>query len=57
MRCTLTFMDLPTDNLATVDVFNQVEVVEAPLECRGQVGDVPGVDLIRAIGLVPFGLG
>jgi len=32
MRCTLAFMDLPTDNLAAVDVFDQVEIVEAPFK-------------------------
>ena len=55
MGRTLFFMNFPANNLAAVDVFDQVEIVEAPLECRGQVGDVPTLDLIGAISLVPFG--
>jgi len=50
MGCTLLFMDFPANDLATVDVFNQVEVVEAPLQCRGKIGDVPAPHLLGANG-------
>ena len=40
-------MDFPAHDFTAVDVHNQVEIKEAPLDPSGQVGDVPGPNLLR----------
>ncbi|MPM72115.1 hypothetical protein SDC9_119088 [bioreactor metagenome] len=43
-------MDLPPDDLAAVEVLDQVEVEPAPLHLRGQIGHVPTPDMARRGG-------
>ena len=41
---------LPADDLAAVEVEDQVKVEEHPPHRAGQVGDIPAPDLVRAVG-------
>ena len=50
-------VDLPADDLAAVDVQDEVEVEEGPAQVGGQIGDVPGPDLVGAGGLPRLGAG
>src|SRR3954469_24960947 len=45
-------MDLPADDLAAVDVEDQVEVEEAAPDRAGHPGDVPAPDLAGTTGAV-----
>ena len=44
-------VDLPADDLAAVDVEDEVEVEEDPAHGGGQIGDVPAPDLVGPGGL------
>ena len=57
MDCTLTFMDLSTINLATLDVFCFEEVEETPLKSWRNVSDTVALDLVGSISIVPLWFG
>src|SRR5690554_3610836 len=43
-------MDLVTDDLATVEILEHVQVVELPTDSRGAIGDIPAPYFARAAG-------
>ena len=57
MRGLLVLVHLPADDLAAEGVLHQVESIEGPTDRRGQVGDIPRVNLIGSLGLESLRLG
>jgi len=51
MRGLFVLVHFPAHDLPAEDVLHQVEPVESPADRRGQVGDVPRVNLVGALGL------